>query len=246
MAVPDLSTLTAFVVALLAAAAAARSLQLGVDHVSARRVHSRAAALADRPPTSGRWSSMLARLRRMFADRTVDEVWPAWLDAAVRSARSGASLRDSLVEAASAFRATAISPQLESFTTALDGGASLSESVECLAGVGAPTGNEVVVRALHLAVRTGGPAVVVLDAVASTLHERAALSREIRALATQARASAAVMIVAPVVFLALSGSADGRVMAFFTTLPGLVCLVAGLTLDGLGAMWMVRIVRAEP
>jgi hypothetical protein len=53
------------------------------------------------------------------------------------------------------------------------------------------------------------------------------------------------MIGAPVVFLALAGGADGRVLAFFATVPGAACLAGGLVLDGLGALWMAHIVRAE-
>jgi tight adherence protein B len=147
---------------------------------------------------------------------------------------------------ADAFLSTAIGPPLARFVHVLDGGGPLASAVAQL-GSGTGSGSDaLVVRALTLTVRIGGPSAVVLDAVASTLRERAALGREVRALSTQARASAAVMIVSPVVFAVLAGGADQRVLAFLPTAPGLLCVGAGLVLDVLGALWMARIVQAEP
>ena len=102
----------------------------------------------------------------------------------------------------------------------------------------------IVDRALRLAGSVGGPSAGVLDAAASTLHERAALVREVRALSTQARASALVMIAAPVVFALGAVQLDSRVGAFFASGPGALCVLAGLALDLVGAVWMARIVRA--
>jgi tight adherence protein B len=186
-----------------------------------------------------------ARLRDVV-DRVAgrdDEVWPAWLEAAGRSARAGASLRESLRDATDSFRCTTIGPHLVRFARVLDGGGPLEQAVDQLRAGDASTDDHLVVRALTLAVRTGGPAAVVLDAVASTLRERAALTREVRALSTQARASAVVMVVSPVAFAVLAGGADPRVLAFLVTGPGLLCLGVGVALDALGACWMARVVR---
>jgi tight adherence protein B len=80
--------------------------------------------------------------------------------------------------------------------------------------------------------------------VAATLRERRAVEREATALATQARSSALVIVLAPLAFAALSSLGDPRAGAFLVGTPtGLACLTAGLALDGLGAWWMHRIVR---
>ena len=66
---------------------------------------------------------------------------------------------------------------------------------------------------------------------------------EVHALATQARASAGVLGIAPVVFTALVSAIEPGTVRFLTTTPvGLLCLVAGLVLEAAGALWMGRIV----
>lgn len=249
--VRDLSSPVAVLTAGTMAAAACwflvRTAVLAVDHVSVRRVQARLSAFRPNLPAStARWWSRLAlRLRAVAGRDAVGAEWPAWLDAAVRSARSGASLRDALVEAAHTQQDSAIGDRLRAFTLAVDRGAGVDHALDELDSGHDPAAT-VAVRALRLAVHTGGPATVVLDAAASTLHERVALAREVRALATQARTSAAVMVVAPIVFLLLAGGTDRRAIEFFASGPGVLCLLTGLALEGAGALWMARIVRAEP
>ena len=84
-----------------------------------------------------------------------------------------------------------------------------------------------------------------LDRVAATLRERRELRGEARALSTQARASAGVLTIAPIAFAGLVSTIEPGVVGFLLTTPaGLACLAVGLALDGLGALWMARIVRA--
>ena len=97
--------------------------------------------------------------------------------------------------------------------------------------------------AVDLGAETGGATGQVLDGVADTLRERLALEREVAALSSQARASAALLVVAPVVFAVLAAAADPRVGAVLTGQPvGWACVAAGLLLDALGALWMRRMV----
>ncbi len=97
--------------------------------------------------------------------------------------------------------------------------------------------------ALALAAETGGSPARAVDGVAATLRSRVALNEEIRALSSQARASAMVIGAAPLVFGALAGITDGRTAAYFRSAPGLVLLVAGIGLDALGLFWMMRLCR---
>ena len=65
-----------------------------------------------------------------------------------------------------------------------------------------------------------------------------------RALATQARTSAAVLAIAPLAFTVLVSTIEPRAVGFLITTPlGLVCLVLGLGLEALGAVWMNQITR---
>jgi tight adherence protein B len=95
---------------------------------------------------------------------------------------------------------------------------------------------------LTVALEAGGAPARAVDGVASTLRERAEVDREMRALATQARASAVVITVAPLAFATLGVVGDERTAHFLLRTPaGLGCLAAGVALDAVGAWWMARI-----
>lgn len=107
-------------------------------------------------------------------------------------------------------------------------------------------GVHLVVAALALGFHTGGPQARSLDAVAFTLRDREAVRREAVALSSQARASAAVMVVMPVAFAGVAAAVDPRVAQVILTTPlGLACLAGGLLLDTVAALWMARITGAE-
>ena len=100
------------------------------------------------------------------------------------------------------------------------------------------------VSALALGVDAGTGLARSLDGVASTLYERAAVDREVRALSTQARYSAGVLAIAPLIFLAVVGFVEPATLSFFVrSAAGLACLGVGLGLDAVGGWWMVRITR---
>lgn len=83
----------------------------------------------------------------------------------------------------------------------------------------------------------------VLGGVSESLRERIALEREVRALSAQARASAMVMIVAPIGFAFLGASADSRVASLLLTRPlGWACVSVGIGLNAIGGWWMSRMI----
>lgn len=240
-----MSSASPFMLVITAVAAASVAGRGAVDLVGARRVRRRLSrADLARPAHSDRLAALVSRVRRRRVGDAVDRGLPGWLDAAARSARAGASLRDALREGAAVLDGSATGRFLSSFVRSIDRGEPLDPALGQLAAAPPGSARLLVARALRLAGSVGGPAAAVLDAAASTLHERAALVREVRALSTQARMSAAVMAVAPVVFAVGSVQLDQRVGAFFTTIPGAVCVAAGLGLDAAGAWWMARIVRS--
>jgi tight adherence protein B len=97
--------------------------------------------------------------------------------------------------------------------------------------------------ALALAVSSGGSAGRAVDGVAATIRSRLAVAEELRALSSQARASAAVIALAPIVFGTAAAATDDRTLAFLSTPAGVAVLTAGVTLDALGAWWMSRLCR---
>lgn len=101
--------------------------------------------------------------------------------------------------------------------------------------------------ALEVAVGAGGPAAPALDGLASGLRDREDAAAEIAALSAQARLSAIVVGAAPFASLGLSLLVDPRVAPTLVgTAPGRACLLVGVALEGLAALWMRRIVRCEP
>jgi len=98
--------------------------------------------------------------------------------------------------------------------------------------------------ALEVAVVAGGPAAPALDGLAAGLRDRHDAAAELAALSAQARLSAIVVSAAPLVSLALSLLVDPRVAPTLVgTTPGRVCLLAGITMEGLAGLWMQRILR---
>jgi tight adherence protein B len=97
--------------------------------------------------------------------------------------------------------------------------------------------------ALAMAADTGGSPARAVDGVAATLRSRLAVADEVRALASQARASSVVIALAPLAFAAFAGATDDRTAAFFRSPAGVLTAAAGLVLDALGAWWMSRLCR---
>ena len=101
-----------------------------------------------------------------------------------------------------------------------------------------------VAAALEVAAGAGGPAASALEGLAAGLRDRLDTIGEVAALSAQARLSAIVVGSAPVVSLGLSLLADRRVApTLIGTAPGRTCLVAGVALEGLAALWMRGILR---
>lgn len=181
----------------------------------------------------------LARERR--AGRLEAEL-PALLEAVARALRSGAVLPVALRETASGDSAAA--EELRAVLADADRGLGLADALDRWAHRRPRPAVRLVVGALTVALAAGGSPARGVDGVAATLRERAEVEREARSLATQARASAVVVTLAPLGFGAFGALGDGAAAAFLLGSPaGGACLVAGLSLDAVGAVWMHRIAR---
>lgn len=103
-----------------------------------------------------------------------------------------------------------------------------------------------VVTAIGIQREVGGNLAEVLDMVAATLRDRAALNRQIRSLTAEGRLSAWVLLILPFVILGVTSLTNrGYLSALFQTTPGLVMLVLGAVLLVIGAFWLRRIVVIE-
>ncbi len=165
------------------------------------------------------------------------------VDHLISSLRSGASL-------AQAFESGAVRPgplaaDLSAVLQHQRGGAALQVAVDAWARDLPLGGVRLVADALGLAGGAGGSQAQALVGVRSSLRERQALGREVRALAAQARLSAAMLVTVPVGFAALMAALDPRIEAFLVGSPGgWGCIAGGLALDGAGSWWMRRLVQA--
>lgn len=195
----------------------------------------------DAPRTA--WGGLCTRLRlggRRRRDAAVD--LPALLEAIAARLRAGCSLGQALVESApppggvlaEGWRRTAeLVPAIGAVGALQDWAGRVEQRPVRLASA-----------ALALAATTGGSPARAVDGVAATLRGRLALQAEIRALSSQARASAVVIALAPVAFGVVAALTDRRTASFLTTPAGLLVVSCGLALDGLGGWWMARICRA--
>jgi tight adherence protein B len=185
-------------------------------------------------------------VRRRTERRAAADV-PAVLEATARGLRSGSSLATALADAAASTPGV-VGAGLDRVVSAAARGQPLVEGLEQWGADCEVPGVRVAVSALVLAAEVGGPQAAALDGVATTLRQRAAARAEAVALGSQARMSAWVIAVAPVVFAVLASAADRRNAEFLLrTRVGLALLVAGLGLDAAGALWMARLTRmADP
>ncbi|MER5348958.1 hypothetical protein ABT093_01275 [Kitasatospora sp. NPDC002551] len=84
-----------------------------------------------------------------------------------------------------------------------------------------------------------------LDGVAEALRVERALAEEIAAELAAPRTTIAVLAALPLAGLLLGAALGARPLEVLLHTPaGLACLVAGVTLEGLGLAWTARIVRA--
>ena len=221
-----------------------------------------ALVLASTRPTPARLPDGIAATTPMLLSRAwlvdaLDRALPS-----VRRSRRDRQLPDALDRLASALRAgEAVGPalvglsqevadplgtELRAIASLIEHGAPVVESLAVWSrSEEASADVRMVAAALTIGARSGGEVARAVDGVAATLRERHELRAEVQALATQARASAAVLAGAPLGFAVLVAAVEPRALGFLLTTPvGLACLIGGVGLDALGVLWMARITRS--
>jgi len=164
-----------------------------------------------------------------------------FVDEVARRLRSGAHVDAALREVA-ATTAGPLANDLERIRAVLAEGGRLEDALRTWWAHRPRTAVGLVAGALAVGAASGGLRAAVVDDLALMLRQRDRARREALALAGQARASAVVMMIAPVVVAVVLAAGDGAVRTFLLdSRAGLVCLVAGLSLDLLAAAWMVRL-----
>ncbi|MDR6620913.1 type II secretion system F family protein [Sinomonas atrocyanea] len=92
----------------------------------------------------------------------------------------------------------------------------------------------------------GGNLAEVLENVNETIRERAQLARQVRAISAEGRMSAGVLLGLPVVMLVgLSLINPHYASTFFTTPIGWLMIAGAVTLLGIGAFWLSRLIKPK-
>ena len=181
-----------------------------------------------RLPTRGAYRHTIRRRRPAAPD------YASLLEAIARQVRSGSSLTGAFVAEISA------SSPLGEVVGRISAGVSMADALHDLV----PTDADLAfaVQALAATAHLGGPVAATLDAAAAVLRERSAARAERRAHGSQARLSARVLTIVPLVFAAWSAIASQQTRAvYLSTAAGAACAACGLMLNVLGWRWMNRI-----
>jgi tight adherence protein B len=185
-----------------------------------------------------------ARARHRRGMRSYELALPEWLAALARALRSGATVRVALGEAGDA-----CGPPLRDDVRRLHAealaGHGLGGGLEAWAAARPLPAVRLAAAALAIGERTGGLSARAVDDLALVVRARLDGRAEVWALTAQVRASAWVMVVAPLAFLVLVAWSDPAVRTFLTRTPaGWSCLAGGLLLDALAAWAMARLLRS--
>lgn len=188
--------------------------------------------------TGGLRSGSARALRRR------DRELPGLASALARSVRTGASLLGAFDEVARAAPAP-LGDELRAVVAAVEHGRSLDDALaRWSSGAGSPS-VDLLVAACRFGHRDGGDVAAALDGAAVSLLDALDAADESRAMTSQARSSAGVLVALPVLGAAVFSMLDPDVLHTLTmTTAGRVCVVVGAGLDAAGAWIMARLVRS--
>lgn len=103
---------------------------------------------------------------------------------------------------------------------------------------------DLLVRALGVAERTGAGSALAVDQALGAARDEAATARLLRARTAQARGTAVILTVLPLVTWTLLVGLDRGTLAFYATPAGLVTGLAAVALAAAGQVWARRLIRA--
>ena len=183
------------------------------------------------------------RLRSQHADRATRAALPRALDHVVAHLRAGGTVIQALRDGAA--RPGPLRADFVRMDARLNLGASLEHVLEQWVSERPVTGVRSTAGALCMVTTMGGSAATALEGVVRSLRDDDAALGEAKALSSQARVSAVVVGAAPLAYLVFASATDpasSRVLV--ATGPGMVCLMLGLGLEVLAAIWMRALVGA--
>jgi tight adherence protein B len=170
---------------------------------------------------------------------------PAFVEFLAAQLRSGHTVTSGLLAAGE--RAGPLGADARRVTQRVALGATLPDALGRWASERRSEPAAAVAGALAVASETGGASASALDGLARSLRDALGAQAEADALSAQARLSAVVVGAAPIAYLVFAAAADPHAAStLVSTGSGRVCLILGIALDLMGALWMRRITRSAP
>jgi tight adherence protein B len=180
------------------------------------------------------------RTARVLMDARRDEQLADAVGALVSAIRAGMSVPQAFTYAAHEAEPP-LADDLASLVASLDVGMPLQDALTLWANRMDTDDARLIAAAMELHRRAGGDLPAVLEQVTTTVRERVAASREIRAMTAQARLSGAILGLLPIGFFAfLWLTSRTEIERALATPTGAACVVLGLVLDGVAFVWIRR------
>jgi tight adherence protein B len=190
---------------------------------------------------AGPGALLVARTRR---ERRFVVALPGALEQDAADLRGGGTVAGAVERLAHG--TSVVAPDFQRVHTRTQLGVALSDALARWPSEHDAPGVRAAAGAFAVAASLGGRAADAIDGLATSLRHRLDAAAEARALSSQARLSAVVVGAAPLGYLAFSSLVDPRAVGVLVgTGVGRVCLVLGVGLEVLAAVWIRRIVRAE-
>jgi tight adherence protein B len=102
------------------------------------------------------------------------------------------------------------------------------------------------VMVIGIQARSGGNLAAALEEVATTIHHRLAVRRELHALSAQGRLSGAILGLLPIAFFVVLGvTSRSELEPVYRSTAGLALILSGLAMQGLAYLWIRRLLRVE-
>jgi len=181
------------------------------------------------------------RRRQELLERQLSDL----VETSAGAVRSGLSIAQAL-EFAAAEAAHPMRGLMEEFMAERAMGTSLEDGLDRFADAVGTDEARMFVLILSIHVKSGGNLAAPLQEVASTIHHRMAVRRELRALTAQGRVSGAILGGLPIAFfLVLSATSRRELGPIYRSAAGVAMLATGLGLEGLAYLWIRRLMRVR-
>lgn len=129
----------------------------------------------------------------------------------------------------------------------VDLGRPLDQALEEMAARTASRDLDLWVTSMLVHRQTGGNLAGVIESLSARILQRLHFRSEVRAMTAQGRLSGLVVAVAPLAFfLLLSLGSRQQMQVVYSTPAGWGLLAVGLTMNGLGLLWIRRVLRIKP